>query len=155
MNASTITSDPAGARQAATARAESFGQGLLLANGLVLGAVALAQSMFDLAAYFLNAGPLAGALFQNPDAIAYLEAHGLAAIMAILLLTNRNAKGPGWNLTAAAIHVLLGGANLIFWQSFVEYGLVPMGAVATSGHALFMILELLAAVFRAPVRRFR
>ena len=37
---------------------------------------------------------------------------------------------------------LLGGANLLFWSSFVYWGLVPMGAIATVFHGLFLIAQL-------------
>ncbi|KQW85833.1 hypothetical protein ASC89_01815 [Devosia sp. Root413D1] len=133
-----------------------WAQVLLLGNGLVLGATGLAQASFDLAGYFLNLGPLAAALHGNPDALAYFEAHALAMLAAVLLIANHRTAGAGWNWAAAAIHLLLGGANLLFWPTFVAYDLVPMGIVATSGHALFLGLELVAAGARsAPDKRRR
>lgn len=153
MNASILTTDIAAARPAPTPRAEAFGKRLLLVNGLVLGAVALVQSMFDLAGHFLNAGPLAEALYQNPDAIAYLEAHGLAFIIALLLLSHRKASGASWNWVAAATHLLLGSANLLFWPSFASYGLETMGVVATGMHAVLFALQTITALARSPAGR--
>jgi hypothetical protein len=40
------------------------------------------------------------------------------------------------------VHLLLGGANLLFWQSFVSWGLVPMGVLATAFHGLFLVVQL-------------
>ncbi len=150
MHASITSADLADTRQAATPRAEAFGRNLLLANGLVLGAVALAQSMFDLAGHFLNLGPTAAALYQNPDSIAYLEAHGLALTLAILMLINHKASGPTWNWVAASLHLLLGASNLLFWSSFTTYGLETMGVAATAMHAVFLTLQVITALARSP-----
>jgi hypothetical protein len=133
-----------------TASAERFGKALLLVNGVVLGGVAFIQAMLDLAAAFLNLGPTAAALYNNPDAIGYFEAHGLAFFAAILIIGHRNAPHAGWHWFAAAVHLLLGGANLLFWSSFSTYGLVPMGIVATAMHGAFLLLHLIAGLARSP-----
>jgi hypothetical protein len=112
--------------------------------------VALTQALFDLSGRFLALGPTAGALFENPDAIAYFEAHGLALMVAILMIAHRNSDKPTWNWVAAAMHLLLGGANLLFWDSFTTYGLVPMGVGATAMHAVFVALQVTAALARSP-----
>lgn len=39
-----------------------------------------------------------------------------------------------WHVFAAAVHTLLGVANLVFWDSFVVFGMVPMGIAATAVH---------------------
>jgi hypothetical protein len=135
---------------APTLRAERFGQRLLLVNGIVLAGVATVQATFDLAGSFLNLGPTAGALYQNPDTIGYFEAHALALMIAILILMNRKAEGATWNWVAAAFHAMAGGSNLIFWSSFSVYGLVPMGVAATTMHAVFLALQLVAAFARTP-----
>jgi hypothetical protein len=57
---------------------------LLLANGIILGAVAVVQFTLDFLAYGLGVGPTAAALHGNLDTIGYAEAHGLAAIVALL-----------------------------------------------------------------------
>lgn len=114
---------------------------LLLINGLLLAAVGAVQLAFDLAGAFLGIGPVA-ALHGNPAAIGLAEAHGLALILGIVLVLKRNAGGATWHWTAAAVHALLGGANLMFWSSFEAYGLVPMGLAATIGHGLLVAAEL-------------
>jgi hypothetical protein len=135
---------------APTLRAERFGHGLLLVNGVVLAVVAGLQSVFDLAGHFLDLGPTAGALYQNPDTIGYFEAHALALVIAILMLANHKAEATTWHWVAAAFHAMAGGANLMFWSSFTNYGLVPIGVVATAMHAVFLALQLVAALARTP-----
>ncbi len=151
MNASLTTTEGfAGTGLAPAVHAERFGQRLLLINGIALGGIALAASLFDLAGHFLNLGPMAASLYQNSDAIGFFEAHGLALLLAILLVVHRNAVASRWNWTAAAAHLLLGAANLMFWPVFVKAGLEPMGIVTTAMHALFLALEGFAAFARTP-----
>jgi hypothetical protein len=45
---------------------------------------------------------------------------------------------------AAAVHVLLGGANIVFWESFGTFGMVPMGIAATVVHVVFVVLHAVA-----------
>lgn len=54
-----------------------------------------------------------------------------------------------WHVFAAAVHVLLGGANIVFWDSFGAFGMVPMGVAATVVHAVFVALHAAALVRRA------
>lgn len=129
-------------------RADRLGQSLLLVNGLVLAAIAGLQSLFDLAGNFLNFGPTAAALFENPDTIGYFEAHALALVVAVLMLMHRKAEGRTWHWVAVVFHAICGGANLLFWSSFTTYGLVPMGIAATAMHAVFLTLQLSAIVAR-------
>ena len=51
-----------------------------------------------------------------------------------------------WHLTAVAVHVLLGTANLVFWQIFVAIDFLAMGYITTGLHWLFVVLQLIAAV---------
>ncbi len=77
--------------------------------------------------------------------IGFVEAHGLAVILGVLLW--RVAPERNWHLAAAAIHVLLGTANLAFWSFFVAADMLAMGYVTTSLHWLFVALQLAAALF--------
>jgi hypothetical protein len=114
---------------------------LLLVNGVILGAVAVVQFPLDFLAYGLGFGPTAGALHGNLDTIGYAEAHGLAAIIALLLILRRDDGWVGWHAVAAGTHLLLGACNLIFWAGFVRWNLVPMGIGATVMHAIFFVLQ--------------
>jgi hypothetical protein len=147
MTASSLHSDTA------TKPADRFGPVLLLVNGLLLGIIALVSSLADLAGYFLAIGPFAASHAGNPIAVGSFEAHGLAFIVAVLLVLNRNAPGPAWNWTAAGVHLLLGTANLLFWPVFTRYGLVPMGYATTIMHAVFVVLQVIAALRRTADTR--
>lgn len=140
------------ARDGATGptRAARFGEALLLVNGTLLGAIALGAALADLAGAFLDLGPMAPSLYGNPQAIGFFEAHGLALILAILMLVNRRAAGAAWNWVGALAHLLLGAANLMFWPVFAQAGLVPMGIATTVMHAIFLVLETGAALWRTP-----
>lgn len=79
-----------------------------------------------------------------------MEAHGLAFLIGVLLLAvARKDVNRFWHAFAAAVHVLLGGANLVFWDSFTAFGVLPMGVAATVAHALFVVLHVEALVRRA------
>lgn len=150
MNASTLTTDIAARPVHLRASAETFGQRLLLINGLVLGATGLIQSQFDLAGSFLGLGPMGDYLHGNADTVGFFEAHVLAFILAVVILMHRKTESATWNWIAAGIHLLLGSANLMYWQIFVDAGQLPLGIIATSAHALFFVLEFGAAVARTP-----
>ncbi len=131
-------------------RADAFGQRLLLANGVILGAIALFAFLSDLAGAFLNLGGFASVLYQNDAAVGMVEAHGLALIASALLVFNHRADGPSFNFAAAVIHLLLGGANLLFWPLYAAHGLLVIGIITTLMHGAFFALELGAALWRKP-----
>lgn len=108
---------------------------LLLANGIFLVVVGGVQVVFELAAYFAGAGPYGDVFEQSPYAIGWVEAHGLAFGIGVLLLTVAARDGRRfWHAFAAGVHTLLGTANLVFWDSFVVFGMVPIGIAATAVH---------------------
>ncbi len=108
---------------------------LLLANGVFLVVVGGVQVAFELLAYFTGAGPYGDVFAESPYAIGWVEAHGLAFGIGVLLVTVAARDGRRfWHAFAAAVHTLLGTANLVFWDSFVVFGLVPMGIAATVVH---------------------
>jgi hypothetical protein len=95
---------------------------LLLAKGVFLIVVGGVQVVFELLAYYAGAGPY-GYLFEDsPYAIGWVEAHGLAFIIGVLLVTVAARDGRRfWHVLAAAVHTLLGTANVCFgtalWSS--------------------------------------
>jgi uncharacterized membrane protein len=44
------------------------------------------------------------------------------------------------------VHTLLGTANLLFWDSFIVFGMVPMGIVATVVHGALVVAHVSAFV---------
>ena len=96
-------------------------------------------------ASFFARGPEVALLNEAPGAgIGFIEAHGLALIIAILLW--RAAPLRSWHLTAFAVHILLGTANLVFWQFFIVSDTLLAGYVTTSLHWVFATLQLAAFV---------
>ena len=88
--------------------------------------------------HFFGVGPLA-ATRGSPHTIGGFEAHGLAIILAALLLRAGGLADRGvWHGVGLSIHLLLGSANLLFWSSFVQQGVVPVGIVTTALHMAFV-----------------
>jgi hypothetical protein len=120
---------------------------LLQANGAFLVVVGGVQVVFELLAYYAGAGPYGYLFEESPYAIGWVEAHGLAFIIGVLLLTvaARDLRR-FWHVLAAAVHTLLGTANLLFWNSFIVFGMVPMGIAATVVHFVLVAAHIGAFV---------
>jgi len=89
---------------------------ILRANALFLILFGGSGFLLDLRAF--STRPQSGLIRNAPHTVVgFVEAHGLAVIIGILLW--RALPSRSWHLTAAAVHVLLGASNLIFWQIFV------------------------------------
>jgi hypothetical protein len=124
----------------------NFRRLLLRANAVFLILAALgAWLKMDFPASFAGSGPLSPLIAHEPSlGIAFVEAHGLALILGILLW--RAPTDRAWHLTATAIHLLLGVSNIVFWQLFVATQTLPMGWVSTTLHGLLVALHLSAAL---------
>lgn len=82
---------------------------------------------------------MGGYLYGESYTVGFVEAHGLAAMIAIVLLAMAKADDVRpWLGLALAVHVLLGGANLTFWAIFGEAGMITLGVVVTIVHWLFV-----------------
>jgi hypothetical protein len=126
---------------------ESARRRLFIANGVFLVVVGGVQVVFELLAFYVGAGPYADILRDSPYTIGWVEAHGLAFIIGVLLLTVAARDGRHfWHVLAAAVHTLLGTANLLFWNSFIVFGMVPMGIVATVVHFVLVAAHIGALV---------
>src|SRR5262249_7377921 len=91
---------------------------LLVADALFLLLASTGGTIADLAGAFAGVGPQRHVLGPAPyAAIGFVEAHGLAFIIGVLLWRAEPMRA--WHLTAAAVHALLGTSNLVFWQIFV------------------------------------
>jgi hypothetical protein len=124
---------------------------LLRANAAFLLVAASAGLIVDIAGSVFGAGAEMAILRNAPGAgIGFIEAHGLALIIGILLW--RAAPLKSWHLTAAAVHLLLGSANFAFWQFFIEADTLVMGYVTTALHWTFAPLQLAAALISAEAR---
>ncbi len=119
---------------------------ILRANALYIGVAGFAGMIFDIRGILYGLGPQGRALANAPYAgIGFVEAHGLAVILAVLLWRARPDRSA--HLTALAVVALLGTANLAFWQVFIAMDALVMGYVTTALHWTFAALNLGAAVF--------
>jgi hypothetical protein len=119
---------------------------LLRANGVFLILAALgAWFQMDFPGSFSGTGPL-GPLIEHERSlgIGFVEAHGLALIFGVLLWLAPTQRT--WHVTGAAIHLLLGGSNLLFWNLFVATHTLTMGYVTTVLHGVFFLLQAVAAI---------
>jgi len=125
-------------------------QVILRANAAFLLVASTWGLWADLAGAFFAIGPQRAIIGAAPHAaIGFVEAHGLAFIIGVLLW--RAVPLRGWHLTAAAVHVLLGTSNIVFWQIFVAADMLAGGYLTTSLHIVFALLQLGAAASAAAL----
>jgi hypothetical protein len=97
----------------------------------------------DISGSFFGSGPEAILLGDAPGTgIGFIEAHGLALIIGVTLW--RIAYSRSWHAVLAAVHMLLGTANLLFWQFFIAADVLVVGYVTTAAHFLFVVAHLAA-----------
>jgi hypothetical protein len=120
---------------------------ILRFHALYLGFFALAGFLFmDMAAVVNGTGPAARLLGSGDPllaAIGFIEAHGLAFILAVLFW--RAPAERTWHVTGAATAALLGICNLVFWNLFVVTDALAMGYVTTGLHLTVATLQIGAA----------
>lgn len=115
---------------------------VLIFDGAFLLLAGSLQMAMEFAAHFWHTGPYATVFGSSPYTIGFVEAHGLATLISLLLV--RAAFGEHnafWHGFAGVVHLLLGGANLLFWDSFAAFGLVNTGKAATLLHLLFIVAQ--------------
>ena len=123
----------------------SFRRFVLRLNALYLAVAAFAGLLFlDLRGILTGLGPEGRLLAAAPDAaLGFVEAHGLALILGIVLW--RAPATASWHLTGAAASALLGVSNLLFWGIFAANDAVVMGYLTTGLHGSVAIGQLVAA----------
>jgi hypothetical protein len=119
----------------------SLNKTVLKLNALFLILIGSLQIMFELLSHFMGTGPLADRFLASPYTLGFFEAHGLAVLMGILLWRASANPQRFWHQLAVVIHVLLGGANLLFWNSFVQLDFVTPGIIATVFHGIFIVVQ--------------
>lgn len=120
---------------------------VMLVDGAFLAVVGAAQVTFELLGHYAGAGPFGAVFHGSPYTIGWVENHGFALLIGVLFLTVAANDGRRfWHGFALAVHVLLGAANVVFWNSFVTFDVVPMGLAATVVHALFIEVQFLCLV---------
>jgi hypothetical protein len=118
---------------------------LLRTNALFLILASSFGLLADVIGRFGGVGPQATVFAQAPyAAIGFVEAHGLALILSVMLW--RGAPTRSWHLTALAIEVLLGGANIACWQYFVVSNALAGGYAVTVLHLGFAAAHAVAVL---------
>ncbi|HET7843019.1 MAG TPA: hypothetical protein VFL14_02635 [Xanthomonadales bacterium] len=117
---------------------------ILRAHAAFVGIAAIAAlATADLRAAFFGAGPFGSLIAHAPSlAIGFVEAHGLALILAALMWTA--APQPRWHAAGLAIALLLGTCNLVFWDLFALTGTLAAGWITTTLHFAFAALQAIA-----------
>ena len=120
-------------------------QHILRAHAIYLGvASVMGFALLDVRGVAVGPGPLGRLLHDAPySAIGMVEAHGLALILALTFW--RAAPVVSWHLTAAATALLLGIANVVFWEIFPASDALGIGYVTTALHWTVGTAELAAA----------
>lgn len=126
---------------------------LLRLNAAFLMLMGGGAAVADSIGHFFGRGPLAPVMFQAPLAISSFEAHLLAFLLGGVLLTGAaNPDTRRLHMLAAAIHVVLGGSNLLFFErAFGSLDLRLFGVVITACHFGFVLAQTLATLPKRPV----
>lgn len=123
---------------------------LLQINAAFLMFMGSAAAAADAIGHFWGRGPLAQAMFRAPLAISSFEAHLLAVLLgSVLWIGARQAERSRFHGLAAAIHIVLGGSNLLFFErAFGSLDMRPFGVVITACHVAFVLAQTVAALSR-------
>ena len=130
---------------------------LLQASAVFLGGAGSVQLALELLGHFANIGPHSAIFGGSSYTIGFVEAHALAVLLAVVFWHGAGRPEGELHRIAASVHLILAGANLLFWSSFATFGLEIAGGVATLLHVGLGIAHLLIvrsdAGPRAGVRR--
>ena len=123
---------------------------LLTVDGAFLALVGAVQIVFELLSHYRGGGPLGDTFETSPLTIGWVEAHGLALLIGLLLLiVARVDLQHFWHCFALSVHTLLWRGENVLFSSFVTFGLVPIGVAATVTHAVLVVAHTVVLVRRA------
>lgn len=115
---------------------------ILRTHGIVLSVLGTMMTLQSLLGSFKGVGLLK---FLKDDAlrsVGLFEAYLLAGYsgFVIILLSGKIYKKE-WHLLPATVHAILFITNILFWKAYAIAGIVTLGYISTSAHALFILLE--------------
>lgn len=118
---------------------------LLIADALFLVVMGVFGIGSDLASYIAGSGTFQSTFLNDPRVIGVIEAHGLALLTGIAGIAHASSNHTRyWHLHFAATHLLLGGANVVFFGVFTMVQATVMGTVVTAIHFMFVIAQIIA-----------
>ena len=125
---------------------------LLQLNAAFLLVMGGGAAVADAIGHFFGRGPLAPVMFHAPLAISSFEAHLQALLLGGVLWTGaKSSDTRRFHSLAAAVHVVLGGSNLLFFErAFGSLDMRLFGVVITACHFGFVVAQTLAALPRHP-----
>ncbi len=134
------THEPVDAQSPPVDSTKRMRQVLLRANGGFLAVVGAVQVALELLSHYTGGG-VYGEIFEgSPHAIGWVENHGLALLIGLLFIAVAARDGRRfWHVFAMAVHLFLGTANVVFWESFVTFDVVTPGVLATAAHGAFVV----------------
>jgi hypothetical protein len=113
---------------------------ILRANAFYIALAGAAGLVFDIRGVLTGLGPQGRVLAEAPHAaIGFVEAHGLAVILAVLLWRLGSTRPS--HVAALCLDALLGTSNLAFWSLFVATDALLVGYVSTTLHVTFAVLQ--------------
>ena len=115
---------------------------LIAADGVFLAVMAVFGLTQDILSYAWGAGKFESFLFSDPRAIGFIEAHGLAGLIAVASLVCARHNRLFWHAILGAVHLLLGGCNLLFFAGFVATGETSFAIAVTTVHFGFTTAHL-------------
>ena len=124
---------------------------LIVADGLFLAAMAIFGLTQDILSYGWGAGKFGVFLLSDPKAIGFVEAHGLAGMIAVAALVCARHNPKFWHALLACVHALLGSSNVLFFDGFVATGETRFAIVVTAAHFAFSALHVWRLVRWGPV----
>ena len=128
---------------------------LLMIDGSFLTVAGTGQIALELLSYYAGTGPHQDIFQGSPHILGWVAAHGLAALIGLLIVTVGAWDGSRlWNGFAIAVHMLLAAANIAFWSSFTAFEMAGTGLLATAAHLLFIVAHAVSiAAPRPPMPR--
>jgi hypothetical protein len=115
---------------------------LLKIHGIILLCLGSLMTLQTVLGSFKGVGVLS---FLHGDAlksVGLFEAYLLAGFSgAVLIILSGKRYEKEWHLLAATVHLILFTTNLLFWKAYALAGIVTIGYVATSAHAVFISVE--------------
>jgi len=108
--------------------------GIIIANAMFLGFMALFGLTHDILSYWSGEGRFEAFLFGDPRAIGFVEAHGLAGAIAVAALVHARSNPIFWHVFLGLVHTFLATCNLIFFDGFVATGETRLAIMVTTAH---------------------